>query len=420
MDTVRFRRPFRPGAEWLQDVLRERGVNWGSDPTSSLGIGELSINGHADLATRLLGRLVRHPATPHEPLILHRVGQHARRTLEIRPDNVTGWRTLGTSSLLASDAETGIDALERCQSLAPRLWLDVEIDLLRLSIEGGHHDRVRGRAAQLTQRAPHSALAATCTAAYYRLFDDPEIAAKVLMQALRTWSDSLELRVDLAITLWGAGHRAEALDHFRAMRSAYPELPTTQWNYVAAVAVCRSLTEAQQAYQACTPAVVADAELRRLVYPDVQRPQRSVAGSPLSGDLAAISLADILNLLWQARSIGTLSIDSESGTGGLHFWKGRLVWAVSPRASSPLPAETQSPAGILDSLVDRNGSADRGFVHRQVRAALAEMLSWNSGHFVFRSLGEASFPDAASEVALETPVILLEACADLDHQSRES
>ncbi|MEO1339327.1 MAG: DUF4388 domain-containing protein, partial [Myxococcota bacterium] len=179
---------------------------------------------------------------------------------------------------------------------------------------------------------------------------------------------------------------------------------------------------AEREYRNCSPSVATDHELRALMQrcrPDMK------ASSLLSGDLSTVSLADILNLLWHCQSIGTLSVDSTAGRGGLHFWKGRLVGAVSPRLSLDPDAghgssiSWLSPEAVIERPAGQQNPADRrSAVYQQVRSALEEMLGWTSGRFVFQSLGDASFPEAANEIALDTPVVLLEACADLDSKNR--
>ena len=78
-----------------------------------------------------------------------------------------------------------------------------------------------------------------------------------------------------------------------------------------------------------------------------------------------------------------------------------------------------SPEACIGMLTSEGDEIDlRSAVYQQVRGALEEMLEWKTGRFLFRRLGESSFPEVASEVAIDTPVVLLEACTDLDNKNR--
>ncbi|MEM7675031.1 MAG: DUF4388 domain-containing protein, partial [Myxococcota bacterium] len=305
----------------------------------------------------------------------------------------------------------GVAALETCISLQPDQRADIEAALLRMCLENGKSATLAARYDVLLQRDPETPMQAACVAAYYAHHGAIDEARVRLSAARKRWPSSLSLYVDLAMTLWDAEDATSALYHFSVIRDENPGRPWVEWNFIAALAATGNQAAAEREYRNCSPSVATDAELRALM--QKCRPDMKTA-SLLSGDLSTVSLADILNLLWHCQSIGTLSVDSTAGRGGLHFWKGRLVGAVSPRLS--LDPDTSS--GSISWLSPQDPADRRTAVHQQVRSALEEMLGWTSGRFVFQSLGDASFPEAANEVALDTPVVLLEACADLDSKNR--
>ena len=420
MESVRFRRPLRPGCEWLPASLGGQGLAERSDAVDRLGAPTLSTDGHVRLAALLLIRLARHPPGPHDPITLRRAARHVVRGLERRPHDAVLHRALGTVHLLLGDVEKGVAEMEVAQSLYPPHRDDVEVDLLRLCVDKGSHGDLGTRYERLLASEGHNDLFEVGAAAYeygvLRRFDQ---ARARLLEARQRFPESITVHIELAVVLWMSGDPTSALYNFSLIKDEHPDLPCVHWNYIAGLALTGNYATAEHELRSCSPSVAADASLRSII--DQVREAARPLSPPLSGDLSTVSLADILNLLWQCQSFGTLSIDSKKGSGGLHFWKGRLVGAVSPRFNLEAlsPSNPLSPEGWLASDALGNGQIKvRDAVHQRVRSALEEMLEWKSGRFVFQSLEQSSFPGASAEVALDTPVVLLEAAADLDQRKR--
>ena len=417
MDSIRFRRPIRAGCEWLQAGWGGRSLARRNDVGLILGGPNLSADGHVQLAVLILTRLVRHQPTRHDSVVLHRAIQHLLVGQRERPDDAALRRGLLTAHLLNDDVDRGLATAEECKGLAPALALEVEIDVLRLGLERGFSDTLGSRYALLESREPDTERFAACLGAYLRVRGRWEDARVALIRAHDRWPSSLIVHLELATTLWASADSTSALYHLSTMFDEHPDWPCTQWNLVAALTLTGDVEAARRQLEASSPSVASDHELLALMERTADRPAEGAP--PLSGDLSTVSLADILNLLWNCRSFGTLSIDSAAGTGGLHLWKGRLVGAVAPNLGFPGPS-TVTPANDTHGgfAIPVLTGGRREAVYRQVRTALDEMLGWKSGRFEFTALGEASFPDTAGEVALDTPVVLLEAYADLDQKRR--
>lgn len=401
MEGTRFRRPVRAGCEWLQAGWGGLGVPHRGDV--GLGGPDLSTAAHVRLAALLLMRLARHTPTAHDPIVLHRAIRHIQSALEEQPNDAQLYRALFTAYMLAGDLERGGRAAEVCKTCAPRLEQDVEVDLLRLALENGTHERLAPRYELLVSFPPMCERVAACAGAYLRVSGRLDDACARLAVAHERWPNSVLVHLELATTLWQSADSTASLYHFSQMHDAHPGQPFAQWNLIAALALTGNHDAARMKLEASTSSVASDVQLLALLAPQPE-PVRPDVAAPLSGDLSTVSLADILHLLWNCRSFGTLSIDSSWGKGGLVFWKGKLVGAVPP-------------SGVLDGGSTGHGGG-RAAVYQQVRTALDEMLSWSSGRFEFRALGETSFPETADEVALDTPVVLLEAYADLDERRR--
>jgi DNA-binding response OmpR family regulator len=170
-----------------------------------------------------------------------------------------------------------------------------------------------------------------------------------------------------------------------------------------------------------------------------------VATAALAGDLAVISIADVLTLLQDQAQTGTLTLSQpevgpdQTGTAGSpHFAQARLdVFLRNGRidfaAARGVPEEFllgrflveggQLAAGALSAVIDDRKAVGgkppllgedlvaRGLVtppglrramSQQTSALVYEGLRWGSGRFVFHS--EAELPDPAREAALALPV----------------
>ncbi|MEO1336496.1 MAG: hypothetical protein AAFV29_12675, partial [Myxococcota bacterium] len=160
MERVRFRRPVRPGCEWLLEATISQSSEDGYSLLSSEDAGDLSINGHRRLAMILLKRIVRHASTDHDPILLHRTTEHLLRATEAQPSDALLHRSLGTAFLLAGEVDAGVAALETSISLRPTQRADIEADLMRMCLENGKAASIAARYDILLQRKPETPLQA--------------------------------------------------------------------------------------------------------------------------------------------------------------------------------------------------------------------------------------------------------------------
>ena len=127
----------------------------------------------------------------------------------------------------------------------------------------------------------------------------------------------------------------------------------------------------------------------------------------LQGDLAAISIDDIFQLLDHAGLTGELEVLTSGNSGCFFFTKGLLVFGMlessQKKIGEILLAEQQITSQQLEECLAIHREGDRqqrlghiliqqGYVHpdnlssslgRQIKAAFFEALSWKEGRFLF-------------------------------------
>ncbi len=419
-DAVSFRRATRPGCDWIASSYSADELAQ-SIRSSVLERSDLSPEGHTHIAKLLLGKLVRHPPNRHAAMAVRRIEAHAQRAIHSHP---TAWlprRILGTAYMIADEVSKGTEVLQSCRPFSGELFAEIELDSIRLGIEAGATIDAGRRLDALAAEAKGSERFLDCKAAFLRSLHHFRSAEELLGLALETWPRSLNLRIELAATLWGSGKLDDALKHFLAMKAEWGELPYVQWNHVAALALCGHLHQAENELVSSSPSVASDVDLRQLVASRLE-PRGFVQDTGLAGDFSIIALPDLLATLGQSRATGTLVADSPHGHGVIHLWRGQLVFARSTRrdAASATLQESDvesSPNRCLVELEDAHPPNElRPAAWRRLQSALREMVAWRSGRFWFVRLREALYPPVAGQVAFEVTAALLEAYVELDTQ----
>ena len=119
---------------------------------------------------------------------------------------------------------------------------------------------------------------------------------------------------------------------------------------------------------------------------DGDRATSRPAERPMSGELEAIPLPDLLQMLSSSRKTGTLTLTGDGGRGTLHFRNGKLAFVVLDGVDTSRPQK-----------------------------ALFRLLAWTSGHF---DLGPVTDPPEQPELTESTDALLLEGLHQLDDYRR--
>jgi tetratricopeptide (TPR) repeat protein len=173
--------------------------------------------------------------------------------------------------------------------------------------------------------------AALLDAELFLKYAAPERAIRRLREALELSPHSLHLRERLREIAVSLRHLEEAARHCLALAKLYIERDDLEM-------ARERLLEAKQLDPRLSIAAGLEA-IRRAQTPktyagahqaQAQPAQRSNA--TLSGDLSAISIFDIVQVLENARLTGPLSIESEAHTGRVLFNEGRIVDAETEEA----------------------------------------------------------------------------------------
>ena len=398
-EEVRFRRTVLPGCDWL--VQRSRPGSIPIGPVS--GDGPLSPERRLEVASLLLERVARGSGRVDESATLARVRTHARALVESDVDSFEAWRIAATADLLRGALRDGLQAVATCESLRPDSAPYIRLDTSRLLLARGHLDEAAEYLDQLPAGVREDVRYVVASAAFDLAAGHVEAARERLEVARRRWPHSAEVAHELALARWALGALGEAVTAFVELRERRPRCSIAQWNCIAALLAAGRRREAEAAWADARPSVRSDPELRQ----SFQGPSERGSVSTLSGDLSAISLSDLVNLLGHSRANGALVITASGGRGELLFREGKLIGASSPRT---VPGGGSGAPGRDAPSTEQ--------LETRVLAALQELLEWESGAFAFEKRPVATQLETPSEVALETPVALLHACAGIDERKR--
>jgi tetratricopeptide (TPR) repeat protein len=179
---------------------------------------------------------------------------------------------------------------------------------------------------------------------------------------------------------------------------------------------------------------------KRRAAPQAQIARNETPGQiMLRGNLAAMALFDVFELLRMGRRSGVLACTSAKGTVKLRFNEGYIADALS--SASPDVVELLVGSGDLSEqalrtfaqqragssgravgevLVRRSlvtGAALRPALERQIALAVRELLQWQSGEFLFERVDGVAKSEL--DAAIDPQRLLLEITAESDEAARD-
>lgn len=414
-----FRRLIPIGWEWLRAELARQPLVSGDRALESGAASDLSPEGHYAVAALLLRRILLSAPSDDLSQTLGRAADHLR----LAPKSATASRMLGNVTGLAGHLDEAMRNFEQASTMQDALRWPIQLDSVRLLADAGRIDEARTRLDAMPVPLRRNHWFRLSQAYWHHAAGDTHEALDDLSSLLSRWPDAPDLLCEEALMLWAVDRHEEAVRRFARIVVVKPQSATAAWNYAAALILTGQESEARDYIDGTAPNVVAlDARLQNAL----KRQDRPRAGGParlLAGDISAFSLPDVLNLLWQRRSSGTLVLQSnDGGQGELHMWSGALIGAKAPTTMSlSSMVSTPSPIDITPFECGRLISAGvsqpelRTAIRGQVQKGLLEMLGWQEGRFHFEPLGSlAVTAEISDELTISTPAVLLEACTQLD------
>ncbi len=372
----RFRRVHRPGCGWL--LVRADAVASRLGPDAAYFERDTRL----DLAVWLLASAVRRLPAPGDPT-LERARAHAVEAMRAGAAGFEPSRVLAVAELLRGDVAAGLAAVRTAARAEPSRAERLRVETCALLVDLDFLDEAAGLLAPTPSAQEDAHEHRLAAAAFDRAAGRPEDAVRRLTGYRGPWSAAVAH--EHALARWDMGDRDAATDGFADIARREPRSGVAACNHLLALARSGRMEEARLALATARPSVRADPELRRLLAP---RPASESAA--LAGELAAVALGDLLNLLGHGRATGRLVLDSEEGGAFIDLRSGRLVAAGAPGLAGP--------------------SREEG----PLIAALERLLEWESGRFRFEPTG----PDGPEGEGIAAPVALLHACTSLDERRR--
>lgn len=169
-----------------------------------------------------------------------------------------------------------------------------------------------------------------------------------------------------------------------------------------------------------------------------------------TGDLQLFAVPDLLDFLKTSQRTGILVITSEQGEGMVRLRRGMIIGADSPKtvkigdllvqkgaiskkqlAAATAFQEQGHPHQFLGDILVEWGWVDKKTLEdvmlAQVRSALVEMSTWNSGEFAFESdkrtanrKNEEEIQSAKFHIELNTQAVLLDVLQQIDEQNSQN
>jgi tetratricopeptide (TPR) repeat protein len=161
----------------------------------------------------------------------------------------------------------------------------------------------------------------------------------------------------------------------------------------------------------------------------------------IEGDLAELSIQDVLQLLELAHKTGVLTVRSDrlNDETIVHFTRGAIVFAVRRRSTRrlgqlliragkltqreldrALEIQRLDPTRRLAEILLEMGSVDEEELERQLRfqmeETIYEVMPWNDGHFRFEERAELSAQRLLARVRVES--LLMEGARRIDEWTR--
>lgn len=439
-----FRRPVYPGCDWIEARARAR-----RDPVDQvlarlLAGRDLTSDAHLEIAFILAERWIRTDGNARPQAILQRIRAHAESVVRARPRALEARRLASTAAFLDGALDEGFSLLSACEHLSASSGsltpASLKVDAIRILIARGHLEEAAGLIGALPENLREKEGFVVASALFERASGRAPEAKKRLEDARRRFPWSMDVELELAKSQWATGEQDAAVETFRRIRARRRRCPAAQWNLVAALCLVGRTEEAQEALFNARASVRTDATLRSLLARG--RIEPSPEQSALRGDLATVSLPDLLSLLGHIRATGVLVLLSPHGRGEIFLREGKLTGAYAPRpmvrrsvpASSPMEAIIRSEGLRRASPSSSGGEPLRPESRRssgptsgtseiarsedRLLAALEQLLEWEAGTFAFERRRAGALLEMSSEVAIDTPVALLHACAGLDERRR--
>lgn len=396
--TPTFARWIHPGLDWVVE-FHDRAD--GPRLEQALTTSEMGYGARLEVAFALAARVVQDGHWPIESVARRRVLAHADALVELEPHALEPWRLQAGFRFLEGDTDDGVKALEWCTRLEPQHSALLQLEGARVLLEQGLLDEAAdllGRASSDDPPEPEHILVA---AVFDREAGYPSLAIERLDEACTNFRDNADLRFERARTLWVTGAHSDAVEDLEWLRRARPACVASQRNLLKALTRTKRGREVHSMWRYARPILRADPELTELVLERKDEvPNSSTSNLPLhtgesvlEGRIGKLSLPDVLNLLGHSKTTGRLVLRGTRGRGEIRMKEGRLVDVRAP-GETPLPP-SNSPEELM--LTQLEG-----------------LLEWTDGEFVL----EPGDGPMTSGVALDTPVALLHACANLDERRR--
>ncbi len=421
--TLHFHRLIPVGWEWIRSELEQQPLAAREQALSEVSKIDLSPEGHHAVACLLLRRVLMAGPSESHTLTLERAEEHLRKS----PEHWASLRMLGCVLSLNDKLDEALETYDQAQVAHEAVRWQIELDIVRLLSAAGRTTKAAERLASLPAscRKNHWYLLARLHSQHAS--GDSETALKTTGQLLKRWPNATEILYEEAAILWAVGRQEEAITRFRKLAKLKPRSSIAAWNYVVALIHEDHLAKAKAYAESSAPSVVIlDPELRAALTKSRKTRVPSVS-THLAGDISAFSLPDVLSLLWQRRSSGTLSVKSEVAEGALHLWAGHLIGAKAPltvpladmvHLDQPLDLSPFDCAQLLTMGVSTPDL--KTAIHGQVQSALVELLEWENGRFSFEPLASSVIASPISdELTIHTPALLLEAHTLLDERNAD-
>lgn len=408
---LRFERWAHPGFDWLlepDESASEVRLEF------ALGSGRMRILEHAAIARILAVRTFVRARSRSPVVVRARLRAHLEAALSlvgVAPPSVSlELRRLSWSLAFAERrVQDGLRGLEDTKDRWPHRAPSFEVDAARILIAVGMPDEAV-RFLPREQAQPLNPEAEVAAATFDRTAGHPSLALPRLDRLLVTrptlsndakrdrapWlADAL---LERARSAWASGAQSDALGDLERLGHVRPTCDACARNLIQAQLAVGALADAKRLFSDARPFVRADEELRehlRAAPPPPSRSESGVVTRRLQGDLSVISLSDILGVLGHSRSSGCLFVKSSSAKQAeLRLHEGRLVDARLPGTRNGRPVSS---------------------TEEHVLRVLEVILEWEKGQF---RLEPGLPPNQEVGTALETPVALLQACANLDARKR--
>ena len=276
--------------------------------------------------------------------------------------------------------------LEASLYLLDAIAEDYIVDVLSLAIaasERGDHREAIAILSDARKHTPHEYEILANLGTAYLAATEWEHAIQVLSEAIELRPDRAHAHCMIGLALHESGRSHDALRHLREACRLDPSWAASHYNLGLLLEALKDVAGARLA--------LLEAERLSPHDPDIRRALEllpSEAG--FTGDLETFRLPELIEFLRMKRATGTIEVTAAHRNGHIDLFEGDL----------------------FDAWV--HDYARHSEVKEQLIAALAVMMSWSEGEFVFHARQRSSRP----AVTFDTQTLMLEAARRTDEAGR--